>query len=95
MKYSIRGFVAIVEKDDVISLVNNYKLWKLNMQDDTENDMIIFEVWLDQKSNKDNLFNDLKTYVNNEDEYIDWHYCTHDEEIPQPCIIEEVYTKGE
>lgn len=98
MKYSIRGNLNKNDTSEVITLLNEYKLWKLKTSqslNNDENEDFIFEVWLDTVEEKNSLFNALKPFVTESGELIDWHECTHDEEISLPCVIAEVYTRGE
>ena len=85
MKYSIRGDMEMANKDAIVPLLNQYQLWRLIVK------KYSFEVWLDTKEDKNALFNELKQYVINPEEVIDWHECTHDEEFSKPCVIVEEY----
>lgn len=97
MKYSIKGKLNLSDENDIIELINNYTLWKLVVE--RFNDLITgepslaIEVWLDSEKDKTALFNELKIFVDSYGEYINWHKCTHDEENPVPCVIEEEYRK--
>lgn len=100
MKYSIRGTLNTTDEAGVISAINNYEIWRLTTyrgsraydENPIDGDSkLIFEVWVNSLSDKDSLFNDLKTFVDDYGEIIDWHECTHDESNPLPCVIAEEY----
>lgn len=96
MKYSIRGNLSMEDGSDVVDLLNKYKLWRLytdNNKTTEENTSFVFEVWLNSEEDKTSLFNELKSIVDEFGEKIDWHECTHDEVVPQPCVIAEEYQK--
>lgn len=81
---------------NVVSLLNNYDLWRLitnQSVDELGNDIFTFEAWLNTLLDKDNLFNELKPFVDQYGEVIDWHECTHDEVNSQPCVIQEEYRR--
>lgn len=97
MKYSIRGNLNMSDGSPVVALLNKYVLWRLETRqtaDENEQDIFSFEVWLNTESEKDSLFNALKSYVDEYGEMIDWHECTHDKLIPNPCRIAETYVRG-
>ena len=95
MKYSIRGSIFVSDGTDIINVINKYNLWKLvtgNMKDDiTNSDIFIFETWVATETDKTELFNELKSFVDTNSGNIDWHECSHDESNSYPCIITEVY----
>ena len=98
MKYSIRGNLNMSDGSPVVALLNKYVLWRLETRQtagENEQDNISFEVWLNTETQKNGLFNELKSYVDEYGEMIDWHECTHDELISKPCVISETYTGGE
>lgn len=90
MKYSIRGNLNTLDGSVVVSLINQYVLWRLVTD---QNDTFTFEVWLNTAADKNSLFESLKPHVDTNSGLIDWHYCTHDEPNPQPCTIAETYSK--
>lgn len=97
MKYSIRGILKLTDEQSAITLLNSYQLWKFKSsrsKDGKDETGFYFEVWLNSLSEKDSLFNDLKSLVNESWEFIDWHECTHDETVSTPCVIAETY-RGE
>lgn len=99
MKYSVRGYLQADNKEEIMEIINRYTLWrliaeKLEKMSDDESEFFTFEAWLNNEESKTLLFNNLKPYVVRYDEWIDWHICTHDEAIAQPCVIEERY-RGE
>ena len=98
MKYSIRGSLNIEDESSVIEIINQYVLWRLTTKRDkillTEDERFTFEVWLNTVEDKDKLFNKLKSIVDEYGEIIDWHECSHDEEVSRPCVIAEEY-RGE
>jgi hypothetical protein len=91
MKYSIRGNLNVVDPSSVVSLLNTYTLWRLETR--ATNGIFTFEVWVNVLNDKNSLFDQLKPYVIQIDDFIDWHECTHDEESPQPCVISEVFRR--
>jgi hypothetical protein len=94
MKYSIRGSLAMADGTAVVELLNQFNLWRLitgQNSSDTGADVFTFEAWLNTIEEKDSLFNQLKPFVDQYGEVIDWHECTHDEPSPQPCVIIEEY----
>jgi len=76
---------------EVIELLNKYALWRLIT---SQTESFSFEVWVNTSDEKDALFSDLKHFVDEYGESIDWHECTHDEAAPQPCVIAETYSRG-
>lgn len=91
MKYSIRGNLMLPDVVEIVGLLNRYSLWRL-LTSQTES--FSFEVWVNTADEKNALFADLKPFVDQYGESIDWHECTHDEASPQPCIIAETYVRG-
>lgn len=95
MKYSIRGNTFISDGLDIVIAINKYYIWRLISSSHkdmiTNEEVFTFEVWLNNKENKDELFEELKFFIDNYGGYIDWHECTHDEEIQKPCVIIEEY----
>lgn len=84
----------MADGSNVVSLLNQYDLWRLitgQGTDETGADIFTFEVWLNDLADKDSLFPQLKPFVDQYGEVIDWHECTHDEPSPQPCVIAEEY----
>lgn len=99
MKYSVRGCVRPEFETLVVEKINKYKLWRLmtdlKIKRPIGETFFIFEVWVNSEHDKTLLFESLKECVNeHEHVYVNWHRCTHDEEIAQPCIIVEEY-RGE
>jgi hypothetical protein len=90
MKYSIRGTLNTSDGSAVVSLINQYVLWRLVTN---QSDTFTFEAWVNTEADKNSLFAALKTHVDTNTGSIDWHQCTHDEPQPQPCSIAETYTK--
>lgn len=103
MKYAIRGKISKLDEVPIVTIVNQYTLWKFQyewvniMLFDKEGVFLSFEVWLADPAERDSLFLDLKDYIEEHGESgdtLDWHECTHDEPHPEPCAPpEEVYTK--
>lgn len=96
MKYSIRGNLSLTDGSSVVNVLNNYSLWRLitsQTVDENNKDLFIFEVWVNTSTDKNNLFNQLKPFVDQYGELIDWHECTHDEVTQSPCVISEVYRR--
>jgi len=94
MKYSVRGNLNMSDGANVVALLNEYELWRLEtrqMVDDNERDIFSFEVWLNTVEGKGSLFDALKVFVDEYGEMIDWHECTHDEAVSLPCVIAETY----
>jgi alpha-mannosidase len=94
MKYSIRGNLAMADGAHVVSLLNDYILWRLitNQSVDEEGaERFTFEVWLNTVEDKNSLFESLKPFVDEYGEVIDWHECTHDEAVTKPCVIADEY----
>lgn len=86
----------MTDGSNVVSLINNYTLWKLDTSQSVDElgiDIFTFEAWVNTISDKDNLFNELKPFVDQYGELIDWHECSHDEIISQPCVISEEYRR--
>jgi hypothetical protein len=90
MKYSIRGNMLLSDGSAVVAVLNNYSLWRLIT---AQGDTFSFEAWVNTQDEKNALFDDLKPFVDEFGEFIDWHECTHDEPIVQPCVISETYVR--
>lgn len=58
-----------------------------------DNGHVSYEIWVDTVEQKDILFNDLKTFVDENGGAVSWHECSHWEEVRSPCIIAEEYSK--
>lgn len=83
---------------NIVTIINKYVLWRLytaQEKDREEKDWFTFEAWLNTSEDKDNLFNELKPFVDEYGEKIDWHECSHDEATPIPCVIAEEYKRGD
>ncbi|MFQ8550181.1 hypothetical protein ABFJ98_3777 [Acinetobacter baumannii] len=96
MKYSIRGNLSLADGTSVNDVLNQYTLWRLitnQTTDELGNDLFTFEAWVNTLTDKDNLFNELKPFVDQYGEVIDWHECTHDESTQAPCVISEEYRR--
>jgi hypothetical protein len=96
MKYSVRGSLSLTDGSDVVNIINQYTLWKLDTNqnvDELGNELFSFEAWVNDVADKDSLFNELKTFVDQYGEVIDWHECTHDEPTQTPCVIAEEYRR--
>jgi hypothetical protein len=81
----------------VVGLLNKYVLWRLvtgQGKDEQGADLFKFEAWVNTIDDKTALFGELKPYVDQFGENIDWHECTHDESNPRSCVISETYTKS-
>lgn len=93
LKYSIRGHLSLSDGSPVVAVLNTYNLWRLVTSQEKvgKEDIFTFEVWLNTVIDKTSLFNELKVFVDDYGEKIDWHECTHDEEIPTSCVIIEEY----
>lgn len=98
MKYSIGGSIFTSDETGIVDVINNYKLWRLtvaNERDSVTNlNIFNFEAWVNTELDKNSLFADLKAIIDNNNGQINWHECTHDEEISTPCVIAEEY-RGE
>jgi hypothetical protein len=90
MKYSIRGNIHTSDGSNIVDLLNDFTLWRL-VTSESEG-TFTFEAWLNNESDKTTLFNALKPSVDTHTGSIDWHECTHDEEVHQACVIAETYT---
>lgn len=93
MKYSIRGKLSLNDSLSIIATLDLFEYWKEPIIQ-TESDGFYFEAWVSLNTEKDDLFNLLKPFVHNNELFIDWHECAHDEEIPKPCVISEVFRGG-
>lgn len=82
----------ITDGEPIINVLNNFTLWNLKAREDGES--IAFEAWVKTEEEKTALFEALKPFVDEYGESIDWHECTHDEAVSQPCVIMETYTRG-
>lgn len=95
MKYSVGGSIFITDDIEIVDVINNYKLWKLITNHEKDNsineNVFIFEVWVNTESDKSSLFGELKPFVDTNGGFINWHECTHDEEISRLCAIAEEY----
>lgn len=89
MKYSIRGNLTISDGAEVVELLNKYTLWRLETMQTEEN--FVFEAWVNNSTDKYHLFSELKPFVDQYGELIDWHECSHDELTGRPCVIAEEY----
>jgi hypothetical protein len=81
----------------VVGLLNKYVLYRLITGqgiDEQGADLFTFEAWVNTIDDKTALFNELKPFVDQYGENIDWHECTHDEIPSKPCVIVESYTKS-
>lgn len=93
MKYSIRGNICCSDGSDIVTVINHYSLWRLLTSrgvNENAQEVFTFEAWVNTEGEKTALFNDLKGFVH-EGDVIDWHECTHDETVSQPCVIAEEY----
>lgn len=84
----------MTDGSNVVSLLNRYNLWRLitgQSMDENGSGLFTFEAWVNTVEDKDSLFTQLKPFLDAYGELIDWHECTHDEPIPQPCVIAEEY----
>jgi hypothetical protein len=97
MRYAIRGNFVINDQQDVLDTIQKYPLWKplvkTTYMDDEGLEWVTCEALLNAEEDKTYLFEELKTLVNYTGEWIDWHECTHDENISKPCVIQEDYRK--
>jgi hypothetical protein len=91
VKYSVRGNFNSEKQEEVTNIITNYPLWR-PFEPTTMDEFFSFEVFLNALDDKTNLFNDLKSLVQVGD-FIDWHECTHDENVQRPCEIAEEYRK--
>lgn len=91
MKYSVRGNMLLSDGSAVVTVLNKYSLWRLITG---QGESFTFEAWVNTQADKDALFNELKPFVDEFGEFIDWHECTHDEPAVQPCTIAETYVRG-
>ena len=87
---------------NVITLLNEYNLWRLEtyqmrgnkfIPEEADKIYFKFEVWLNSEEERSTLFDELKSFVDQYGGVIDWHLCTHDEEYKTPCEIAEEYRK--
>ena len=92
MKYSVRGNLNMSDGASVVTLLNTFTLWKLETKQSESK--FRFEVWLNTIQEKSHLFEQVKMYVDSYGGLIDWHECTHDEDVSRPCVIAEIYTQG-
>jgi hypothetical protein len=83
--------MLITDGSAVVTVLNNYALWRLVIE---PTEAFVFEAWVNTEAEKNALFNELKDFVDEFGESIDWHICTHDEPSPQPCELAETYTGG-
>lgn len=83
----------MADETAIVELLNRYIMWKLvpGRKKEDEKEWFTFEVWVNSDSDKNSLFDELKPYVDEYGEVIDWHECTHDEIEPKPCHIAEEY----
>jgi hypothetical protein len=94
MKYSIKGNFKTKDDATVINIINQFFIYKLAPQkttDEVGNPLFIFEAWLPNLLDKNNLYNQLKLKVDELGGSVSWHECTHDEDYPQPCVLIEEY----
>lgn len=91
MKYSIIGNFHTQDESSLISVINQYYIYKLSPQ--KNEDGFSFEVWLQNLNDKNSLFSQLKGKVDEFGGSISWHECSHEEINPKPCVIVESYTK--
>jgi hypothetical protein len=93
LKYSIRGNMNLADGTEIVNVLNNYSLWRLvtNTFSDEVQDKFTFEAWVNTPGDKDDLFTDLKPFVDEYGEVVDWHECSHDEAVQTPCVIAEEY----
>lgn len=91
MKYSIRGNLHNTEGEDVAPLLQSYTAWRLYMDQNWDENIFMFEIWLASEVDKVTLYEELKPFVDQYTGFIDWHECTHDQRYKQPCVIVEEY----
>lgn len=94
MKKSIRGSIRTntqTDKDSIVADINKYTLWRLNTN--VYENTFIFEAWVNNENDKNELWSDMKRHVDALTGKIDWHYCSHDEEMKEPCVIVEEYER--
>jgi hypothetical protein len=93
MKYSVRGEIPNLSDAadaNLLVIINNYFLYQLVTK--VVSGTRTFEAWVNYLPDKNGLFNDLKFFVDQCGGWIDWHECSHDEAVSQPCVISETYT---
>ena len=94
MKYSIRGIIKPDKNIPVVNALNTTQLWRLVTKTFTDKqgvERFLFEVWVDLETEKNHIFDLLKSYITEIGERIDWHECYHDESYNKPCEVSEVY----
>lgn len=94
MKYSIRGTIHNTEGESIAPVLQSYTAWRLVMENSWDDGSFIFEIWLSTSEESGSLFEELKPYIDEYGGSIDWHVCTHDQRIKEPCTIEETYSVG-
>ncbi|MFD2117240.1 hypothetical protein ACFSTH_13225 [Paenibacillus yanchengensis] len=94
MQYSIRGHIQSVNTNDIISVINQYQLWRLVTQSKVD-DTFSFEVWVGNLQDKSALFNDFKRIVDSYGGWVDWHECDHHSGVTGPCVVQESYSVGD
>lgn len=91
MRYAISGgtFAKDKEIDQASGVMDDvedtYKIFKY------DNGEVSFDLWVETEAQKDTLFSDLKTFVDQHGGSVSWHECSHWEGAVTPCIIAESY----
>lgn len=96
MRFSIRGAIHTQDGDPIVTDINRFALWRLVTANemDGEYPVFTFEAWVNSLADKNALFTLLKPHVDEHTGAIDWHVCSHDEPVSQPCSIAETYQRG-
>ena len=97
MKHSIRGNIRTTDGSPIVADINRFELWHFVPKlivDEEGYTVFSFEAWVNSESDKNALFTMLKPHVDTNTGAIDWHVCSHDESVSQPCSIVETYQRG-
>jgi hypothetical protein len=101
MKYSIKGRLFIDSAEEVVDVINNYKIWKFTYHTELSpvnlEYVTMFEIWLSSKEHEERLFEELKPLVISQGGHIDSHECFNEDsqgDNLRPCVINKIY-RGE
>mgnify|MGYP005753696265 CR=1 FL=1 len=97
MKYSIRGELNKNSENSIVTLINQFSLWRLITNtvktEGSEEECFSFEAWVNTPEEKDEMFQNAKLQVDIYGGWVDWHECYHDESNSPPCNIAETYRR--
>lgn len=101
MLYSIMGYVLASKQESLHNILNMVTVHQqeiievtLGYNGENQDEEIVslhFEILVASEEDKNIVYNGIKDIITLMIEEVSWHECTHDEPVPQPCIIAERY----